>query len=644
MTTIAGIIRKQGVPATQDDAKRLLRALAIYRPEASRVWRRDQTALVCTLRRFTPEDVFDRQPLSNGGDKPVLVFSGRLDNRDELASELAIPTTKARNLADSTLVLAAYEAWGEDSPRHLLGDFAFAVWSPSAERLFLARDPMAMRPLYWHHGNGLFAFASAAQALHALPEVPRELNEERLAEFLALVPWVGPCSFFQGIQRLEPGHALVLEQGRVRILRYHRFDLGRRIVLPRDQDYVEAFREHVESAVRCRLRTHGEVAAHLSSGFDSGTVCAVAAPQLAARGKKLFAFTHVPRAGFDGPIPPGRHGDEGPAAAALAKRYPNIEHILIRNGDSHLEEIARHPEHSSRPVLNPSNGVWVSAIRAEAQARGARVVLTGERGNMGLSFHGQTRLPAMLRQGHPWGWYREARALRRQGVMNWKSILSLSLGPFVPEWLWSKLSRHRGDLFGLFRISALRPEVAHAMDIRARAKKGNLRLSYRPWGDGRQARCMVIYRVDHGDKYLASLAQAGVVERDPTADIRLLEFCLAIPEDLFLRNGQMRWLLRQAYGDRLPPEILNARTKGQQSADWYETATWEREDVRAELERLAASPTAARLLDLESMRRDLDDWPKDGWAQPEVVDTYKLKLLRGLSVGVFIRKMEGGNE
>lgn len=645
MSTIAGIIRRQGDAVSQDDTERLLQALAIYRPEVSRAWRRNQAALVCTLRRLTPEDVFDRQPLSHGGTKPVLVFSGRLDNRDELAQKLQIPAAQLRNMADSALVLSAYETWGEESPRHLLGDFAFAVWSPLTECLFLARDPMGMRPLYWHQGNGLFAFASAAQALHALPQIPRELDEERLAEYLALIPWVGPSSCFLGIQRLEPGHSLIMQNGSVRTTCYHRFSAERRIELPRDEDYVEAFREHMETAVLCRLRARGEIGAHLSSGFDSSIVCAVAAPILAARDKKLLAFTHVPREGFDGPAPRGRHANEGPAAAALAACHPNMDHILIRTDERHLNELDRHSQHTSRPVLNPSNALWISAIRNEAEARGARVLLTGQWGNMGLSFDGRMLLPALLRQGRPWTWLRESHALQRQGAMSWKSILSQSLGPFMPEWLWSRLSRQRrGDLSGLFRQTALHPDIAHALDIRARAEKGKLRLSYRPWHDGRAARLMVLYRVDLGDSYLDALAQAGVVERDPTADVRLLEFCLAIPENQFLRNGQMRWLLHRAYGDRLPPEILYARSKGLQSADWYETAGREREEMAAELDRLEASPTAARLLDLKSMRQALDDWPTTGWTRQEVISEYKLKLLRGLSVGMFIRKMEGGNE
>jgi asparagine synthase (glutamine-hydrolysing) len=645
MSTIAGIIRRQGDAVSQDDTERLLQALAIYRPEVSRAWRRNQAALVSSLRRFTPEDVFDRQPLNHGGNKPVLVFSGRLDNRDELAQKLQIPAAQVRNMADSALVLSAHEAWGEESPRHLLGDFAFAVWSPLTECLFLARDPMGMRPLYWHQGQGFFAFASAAQALHALPQIPRELDEERLAEYLALIPWVGPATCFLGIQRLEPGHSLIMQNGSVRTTCYHRFSAERRIELPRDEDYVEAFRAHLEAAVRCRLRARGEIGAHLSSGFDSSTVCAVTAPMLAERNRKLLAFTHVPREGFDGPTPRGRHANEGPAAAALAARHPNMDHILIRSDERHLSELDRHSQHSSRPLLNPSNALWISAIRNEAVARGARVVLTGQWGNMGLSFDGRMLLPALLRQGRPWAWLRESHALYRQGVMNGKSILSQSLGPFMPEWLWSRLSRQRrGDLSGLFRLSALHPDVAHALDIRARAEKGKLRLSYRPWHDGRAARLMVLYRVDLGDSYLDTLAQAGVVERDPTADVRLLEFCLAIPENQFLRNGQMRWLLHRAYGDRLPPEILHARSKGLQSADWYETASRERKEMAAELDRLEASPTAARLLDLKSMRQAVDHWPTTGWTRQEVISEYKLKLLRGLSVGMFIRKMEGGNE
>ncbi|MBS1157638.1 MAG: hypothetical protein H6R15_57 [Proteobacteria bacterium] len=645
MTAIGGIVKWNDKLIADGEPERLMQALRRYGPDAQHLWKKGPATLLRTLRRFTPEDSFDRQPLISGDKQHVFVFCGRLDNRDELASALAIEPARLRGLADSALALAAYTAWGEASLRRLVGDFAFAAWSPGPQRLFLARDPLGMRPLYWHQSGDFLAFASAASALHALPEIPCAVDEERLAEYLALLPHVGASSFYAGIQRVEPGHFVVIEQARSRSVRYHQFDLERRVVLSRDEDYVAAFREHLETAVRCRLRGVGEIGAHLSSGFDSSTICAVAAPQLAARNKKLLAFTAVPGEGFSGQVPPGRHGNEGPAAAALVARYANIEHVLVRPNDGQLDATKAIAQAAGYPFLNPSNAAWMNQIGEEASLRGARIVLTGLRGNMGLSFEGMTRLPCLVKDGEFWQWFHEARALHKHAKLSWKSILSRSFGPYLPEFFWVMLKKEpRSDFSGLFGYSALHPMAAHNLGLKQRAQARGLNLSYRPRADGRVMRTWVLNRFDVGDAYLSSVARTGVVERAPAADLRLLEFCLAIPENQFFRNGQTRSLLLRAFGDRLPPEIVYAKSKGLQAADWYETTGRDLPALGKELERLAASPAAARLLDIESLRSSLKEWPAEGWAKTGVVEKYQLKLLRGLSVGAFIRHVEGGNE
>ena len=161
----------------------------------------------------------------------------------------------------------------------------------------------------------------------------------------------------------------------------------------------------------CRLRSSGLIASHLSSGFDSSTVTALAARQLAAQNKTLIAYTAVPREGFDGPVPKGRHGDEGPGARALAARFPNIEHHLIcTTGTSPLDRLDESVQTLDRPPLNPCNLVWINAIRGGAAERGAKVLLTGAMGNMTISYTGREYLPWLFGQRQWAAWWREPKA------------------------------------------------------------------------------------------------------------------------------------------------------------------------------------------------------------------------------------------
>ncbi len=128
--------------------------------------------------------------------------------------------------------------------------------------------------------------------------------------------------------------------------------------------------------------------------------------------------------------------------------------------------------------------------------------------------------------------------------------------------------------------------------LEARAKARQLDLAYRPWKDGHAARLWALRRGDRGPHQKGVLAGWGIDVRDPTADRRLVEFCLAVPTDQFMRDGAPRALARRALADRLPAAVLNAPTKGYQAADWHEGLTAARGELAAEVERLAACAPA----------------------------------------------------
>lgn len=594
MSAIAGIIRTDGRPVDPAALERMQTVLTPYGRDAQHHWRHGAAALVRTLLRTTPEDSLDRQPLFHTASGTALVFDGRLDNRDELAQALALGAAEAALMADSDLALRACLRWDTQAVDHLLGDFALACWQGPRRRLWLARDPLGVRPLFWHQQPGFLVFATMPKALFAIPGIPRALCEERLHDYLCLLPMVGPESFFKDIYRVEPGQILVLEGERVSTHRYHRFDPDREFHLPSDDDYLEAFREHLDRAVACRLRSSGPIASHLSSGFDSSTVTAVAARQLAERGERLLAYTAVPREGFDGPVPKGRHADEGPGARALAARFANIEHILIRpDGTSPIDHLQEDTETLDRGPLNPCNRVWSNTIQTDAARRGVKVLLTGAMGNMTISYTGEPYLAGLFGRGQWATWWREARALkRRHPERRWRGLLAQSLVPYLPPALWVALENYRGRTWKLTDYAAIHPDFMARMQSLERSKKLDWDLSYRPWANGRRMRIAVINRLDNGE-YSAAANVAGLEMRDPTSDLRLIEFCLAMPDAQYLRDGQSRWLLHRLMGEVLPPEILHARTKGLQAADWFEAASRALPRIREDLAHLMMAHIAS---------------------------------------------------
>jgi asparagine synthase (glutamine-hydrolysing) len=589
----------------------------------------------------TRDDAFDRQPAASRSGRYLMTADVRIYNRKELIGDLGLHGVPADKIPDSAILLAAWERWQINALQRIEGDYAFGLWDRKTRTFYSARDPFGHRPLVWCLGKDFFAFASLPKALFTLPGITSEVNRERMVDLLAALPLVGADTLFRGIQRVIPGHCLQYNERGLSQIQCRCLDPGRRIVLKSDDAYLEAFREHLERAVGERLRTRNGVACQLSSGYDSSTVTATAARLLARDGRRLTALTAVPRAGFDGPVPKGRKGNEGPAARALAERFPNIDHRLVSVGPkSPLEGLHETNIDLDAPFHNPDNRFWWQQIQREAAGCGANVLLTGQMGNLTISHPGKTLLSRSVRSGHWLRWWRECTALRRSG-QSLKSLLASSFAPFLPPRLWPLIQKIAGrEVPDLYRISALRADFARAMKLPKRARTAGWDLAYAPKSDSRKLRIAAFKRSDFGNMTAWS-ARNGVEYRDPTADFRLASFCIAIPENQYLRNGQTRWLLKRLMSNALPPEILHQQGgKGLQAADWYEGLLPARAEVRRWIERLANIPAARDILDFGRMAAALDNWPADGLDQAGTIWTYRFMLLRGLSVGSFIRYVE----
>jgi asparagine synthase (glutamine-hydrolysing) len=644
VSAIAGIWRFGDSPGLDADCARMLMAQQIYGPHDDRRWSNGVLAMGRNLFRVLPEDAHDWQPLHSRDGRLTLVADVRLDNREALVGELGLQA-EARHLCDAAILLESFDRWGEGALARLVGDFAFALWDSRTQRLLLARDFLGQRPLHYHSGRGFFAFASMPKGLHALAEVPYRPDEQLIAELLVLMPRQGPRSFFAGVARVEPGHAVAVTRDRVSSRRYwqpRRLNgarLGR-------SDYIEGLRHHLDQATQSRLRgVNGAVAAHLSAGFDSAAVTATAARLLAPRGGKVIAFTAAPRADYTVGKTTKWLVDECPLAAATAAMYPNVEHVLIRSGHrSPLEGLDRAVYLYDRPPLNPCNEVWMSAIDRAVRERKLNVLLVGATGNMTASYNGTELLPELLLAGRLVRLWREAWALFKNGYGGRRLLLE-TFGAFTPAafWRWANrrlLGIHHGDIFD---YSAIDPHRLAELNLVAQARARGLDFSYRPWTDGFAMRLWVMSRVDRGDLNKGALGGWGVDWRDPLADKRLVEFCLSIPTDQYLHDGAPRALAREALADRLPHAVLAESRAGYQAADWHEGLTANRTELAAELDRLAACPPAARALNIEKMKWLTENWPTGAWESSAIVSSYRLALLRGISAGHFLRRTSGAN-
>lgn len=653
MTAIAGLWQHDGAISVVERVRHMGAALAAYGPARAGISdiAAAGLALTCRQSHITDTDMIDRQPLWDGDRRICVVADARIDNAAELALGFGWAAGEGERCSDAALILAAYRRWGPECVDRLRGDFAFVLWDDQEQRLLLARDHYGGRPLFFAARPGLFAFASMPKGLFALGEFSDALDAAELGVYTALLPQEGPRTLYRDLSRVPPGHYMLVQGEQRRLVEYWPSQFKEPARSGDYREHVEEFGRLYTQAVRAclRVRPGGGIGSHLSAGYDSASVTALAARELSAQGRGLTAFTGSPREGFTGPYSAASVIDESGLAAEVARRFSNIEHRVIRAGpDGPLRDLERTLPYLETPFLNICNLGWARVIEETAARSGIKVLLIGAMGNLTVSFEGQAHLARLFRQGRWWQLATLTRGLMRDGG-GWRMAASAAIGPFLPPLLRRLRHRHQP---GICDYTALSPAFAASMNMdRLAATRRSRALSPR-FSDSRTARLFTMRLADPGVYHHASLGEHGVDIRDPTADRRLLDFCLTIPEGFFIRDGRRASLFRDAMAGLLPDSMLNHRTRGVQAADWYERMVASRDDIAAELERLRSSPMASRVLDLDRLRQlvaDLPDaaTPPDQVAErltnPDGAVAYRLALLRGLSVGRFIRMVEGGN-
>lgn len=260
MSGIVGAWDLGGRPLGSGLVPAMLDRMAHRGPDGSSVWQESVIGLGCALRKNTPESGGEVQPFVHPSGA-VIVFDGRLDDRDELIDGLQGWPAVDALAPDPELVMAAYEAFGESIVEKLSGDFAFAVFDPMKQWLILARDAIGGRPLHFFRTTDTFLFASEISALLEHPLVEARPNLGQLAGYLRdrRSPGDPSATFFEGIHSLPPANVAVVTPSRFVTRRYWDFDGARRIRFESSDGYREGFRFQLERAVSRRMRTGGKV-------------------------------------------------------------------------------------------------------------------------------------------------------------------------------------------------------------------------------------------------------------------------------------------------------------------------------------------------------------------------------------------------
>ena len=295
MSGIAGLLRFDGGAVARHGLKRAANALAQYGPDRSDVFAAGELGLVHVLMRMTPEDRFDRQPW-RGASGALITADLRLDNRDDLIGRIGVAPQEAAAWADARVLLCAWEKFGDAVWPMLRGPFAAAIWDPRRRALTLARDQLGLNVVMWHKAARFFAFATMPNGLFALADVPRELSDEKFADFLVLNHADHETTVYKNVFRVPPAHILQVKlDGAIRQQRYFSPAEIKPVRLPSDAAYAEGLRDCLDRAVRQQMRSVHPVGSLLRGGLDSSSVSILAARALAEKNQRLAAFTGARR-------------------------------------------------------------------------------------------------------------------------------------------------------------------------------------------------------------------------------------------------------------------------------------------------------------------------------------------------------------
>ena len=637
MSGIAGIFNLNQQPINIDQCNSLINNLNILSADKTSVWIGEFTFLGSASQWITPESVNEQLPFYDSERQIAITADAIIDNRQELFEHLQIKKINRKAITDSQLILLAYCKWGDSTPNHLIGDFTFMIWDKRQQKLFGARDFSGMRTLYYHNDQEHFAFCTTINPLLQLPYIKNQLNETWLAEYLAIpdmIDTVNPnLTVFKTIKQLPPSHSITVTRDRTTVKRYYPLQLDKQIKYKKTEDYVEAFQDVFQKAVDARLRSIGPVGSQLSGGLDSGSVVGFASKTLKKENKQLYTYSYTPDNRFEDWTPKYMLANESEYIKATADYIGGIQaNYSSFDGKSPLSEMDEWLDIMEMPYKFFENSFWVKGLHEQAAKDGVKVLLNGARGNFTISWGKALDYYSMLIRQFKWmKLSQEVKLYSRNMDVNQKRVLNAIgkralpfLGRTKDSYTFPQLINdnfaERTNVFE--RITDLKTEGLNNSEIRQK----HFKQAY-------------IWNVTGTSAAKVSL-RYGMWDRDPTSDLRVIQFCLSLPDDQFVNNGLDRALIRKATKGYLPDKVrLNQKVRGVQAADWLYRMEPVWGSFIAELKLVVSDPICSAYLNMDILKNILAKMEAGPQIEKAFDPEYRV-MMRALIVYRFLKRLD----
>ena len=501
-----------------------------------------------------------RQPKSAAGGRVWITFNGEIYNFQDLRAALEARGHSFQTRSDTEVLLAAYLEYGVACLDHLRGMFAFAIWDQRKQELFIARDRLGIKPLYYvYTDDGSLYFASEIKALLVASAVKAALNYPALPDYLANHATSGEQTLFRGVKRLLPGHLMTWRDGELKVRSYWDVDFSKDETAPSDDKlYVQQWSELFRESVRLRLMADVPLGMFLSGGIDSSAIAAVMSGMV-SEPIKTFSVAFAER-----------EANELEYARIIAELYKTDHHEIIVSPEQFFDALPRLIWHEDEPLAHPSSVALYFVSHLAAQH--VKVVLTGEGSDELLAGYGRYRRTIWnLSIGQQYQKFTPAVAretIRKQiemipgGRLRQKLMRTfLVLSPELESIYYDNfavfpapMQQHMFTRETNERIGSIDPYV----DLRRlleRTKDLSL-LDGLLYADIKTYLHELLMKQDQ-----MSMA-TSVESRVPFLDHKLVEFTARMPDTMKLRGGTTKYVLRESMKGVLPEKILSRSKMG----------------------------------------------------------------------------------
>jgi asparagine synthase (glutamine-hydrolysing) len=489
------------------------------------------------------------QPITSDDNDTVLVFNGELYNHLELRRELENTGHRFRSRCDTETVLHAFLEWDIDAFRRFRGMFAAAFWTQSTKRLVLVRDHMGIKPLYFARRRENLYFGSELKAILLHPEIDREIDLTGLADYLSLNYVPGPRTLIKGIEKLRPGTWLESRAGAVKTGEYWRLEF-----VPDETRDLESAKDELDgllrSAVHEQLVSDVPLGVWSSGGLDSSTILHYASETAHGR-LKTFSVSFA-----------GRPFDESQYFREIAKAYDTDHYEFDLNPDADLASaIEDIPYYSDEPSADAGAlPVW---FLSKMCRRHVTVALSGDGADElfgGYNTYLADRYAQQLRRLPPGVLRFGEKTSRLLPVSNNKIGLDYKITRLLQGSLLDPVEAHFfwNGTFSRGQQESLRNGWDVPADTNARGRGHSATgLSRFLWMD------QLCYLPDDILTKVDRMSMAHSLEvRPPFLDHRIVEFAAKLPENLKIRGGRLKFVLRELMKDRLPRATVRRGKEG----------------------------------------------------------------------------------